>query len=114
MQYVFWTPRMKGLTPALRAALARDRERYAVCTGPLVGFFRGAAQGRRSRARVRWAPTTSTSSSSSGWGRCRPSRGAVQEEMAELRDEGKCGRLGASIHDRPRAGRLATDSILDS
>jgi hypothetical protein len=41
-QYVFWSPRMKGLTPALREALARDRGRYVVATGPLIGFFPGA------------------------------------------------------------------------
>src|SRR5512145_2761833 len=41
MQYVFWTPRMKGLTPALRDALARDRGNYVVATGPMLGFFPG-------------------------------------------------------------------------
>ena len=30
-----------------------------------------------------------------------------------LREEGKIRILGASIHDRPRAGRLAQDSVLD-
>lgn len=44
IQYVFWYPRMKGLTPALRKALARDRERYAVSTGPLFGYFPGAVR----------------------------------------------------------------------
>jgi aryl-alcohol dehydrogenase-like predicted oxidoreductase len=39
--------------------------------------------------------------------------GKVQEELAELRDEGKIRAAGASIHDRKRAGRLAEDSILD-
>ena len=29
IDYVFWSPRMKHLTPALRDALARDRDRYA-------------------------------------------------------------------------------------
>ncbi|MBE0568985.1 MAG: aldo/keto reductase, partial [Deltaproteobacteria bacterium] len=39
--------------------------------------------------------------------------GAVQEEMVKLREEGKVRLLGVSIHDRPRAGKLAEDSILD-
>ena len=42
--YVFWTPRMKGLTAALRDALRRDRERYAVATGPLLGYFPGSVR----------------------------------------------------------------------
>ncbi len=33
--------------------------------------------------------------------------------MSALRDEGKVRWLCASTHDRPRAGRLAADSILD-
>jgi aryl-alcohol dehydrogenase-like predicted oxidoreductase len=37
----------------------------------------------------------------------------VREELRKLREEGKVRLLGASIHDRPRAGRLARDSILD-
>ena len=39
--------------------------------------------------------------------------GGVQEELARLREEGKVRALGASIHDRSRAGRLAEASILD-
>jgi len=38
----------------------------------------------------------------------------VQTEMAALRDEGKVRWLCVSIHDRPRAGQLAADSILDA
>jgi aryl-alcohol dehydrogenase-like predicted oxidoreductase len=38
---------------------------------------------------------------------------AVKEEMVRLREEGKVRALGTSIHDRPRAGKLAGDSILD-
>jgi aryl-alcohol dehydrogenase-like predicted oxidoreductase len=39
--------------------------------------------------------------------------GAVQEELYRLREEGKARLVGASIHDRPRAGKLAGASILD-
>ncbi len=39
--------------------------------------------------------------------------GAVQEEMNRLREEGKVRALGVSIHDRPRAGKLVEESILD-
>ena len=72
VQYVFWSPHMKGLTPALRDALRRDRERYVVSAGPLVGWFPGAVGGRPSARCARSGPTTSTSSSSTGSRRCRP------------------------------------------
>jgi aryl-alcohol dehydrogenase-like predicted oxidoreductase len=39
--------------------------------------------------------------------------GSVREEMRRLREEGKVRALGVSIHDRPRAGHLAEESILD-
>src|SRR5512136_1245252 len=44
VQYVFWSPWMKALTPALRDALARDRDRYVVSAGPLLGYFPGAVR----------------------------------------------------------------------
>ncbi len=50
IQYVFWSPRMKGLTCALRDALACDRERYAVSAGPLLGYFPGAVRRAAERA----------------------------------------------------------------
>jgi hypothetical protein len=42
--YVFWSPRMKGLTPALKDALRRDRDRYVVSAGPLFGWFPGSVR----------------------------------------------------------------------
>ncbi|MEQ9320632.1 MAG: aldo/keto reductase, partial [Polyangiaceae bacterium] len=38
---------------------------------------------------------------------------AVVDELLRLREQGKIRALGASIHDRERAGRLAADSALD-
>jgi aryl-alcohol dehydrogenase-like predicted oxidoreductase len=114
MQYVFWTPRMKGLTPALRDALARDRSRYVVATGPLLGFFPGALRTTVENAR-RILGTDVIDVFQLFWlGKMSALTRGVQAEMAALRDEGKVRWLCASIHDRPRAGRLATDSILDA
>ena len=42
IQYVFWSPRMTGLTVALRRVLTHDRERYVVSAGPLLGYTPGA------------------------------------------------------------------------
>jgi aryl-alcohol dehydrogenase-like predicted oxidoreductase len=114
LQYVFWTPRMKGLTPALRDALARDRGRYVVATGPLLGFFPGSLRAAVEKAR-RTLDTDVIDVFQLFWlGKMSAFTAAVQAEMAALRGQGKVRWLCTSIHDRPRAGRLAGDSILDA
>jgi aryl-alcohol dehydrogenase-like predicted oxidoreductase len=111
--YVFWSPRMKNLTPALRDALARDRERYAVSAGPLLGFMRGGLR-KAAEAALRTLRTDYLDVFQLYWlGKMSAFTGAVQEELVKLRDEGKVRAIGVSIHDRARAGRLAEDSILD-
>jgi aryl-alcohol dehydrogenase-like predicted oxidoreductase len=113
LQYVFWTPRMKGLTPALRDALARDRERYAVSTGPMLGYFRGAIR-RAAENALRVLRTDYLDVFQLFWlGKMSALTGSVRDELVRLREEGKVRAIGTSIHDRPRAGRLAEDSPLD-
>jgi len=113
IQYVFWSPRMKGLTAALRDALARDRERYVVSAGPLLGYFPGAVR-RAAEGALRTLGVDFLDVFQLYWlGKMSAFTRAVQDELARLREEGKVRALGASLHDRPRAGRLAEDSILD-
>jgi aryl-alcohol dehydrogenase-like predicted oxidoreductase len=113
IQYVFWSPRMRGLTPALRDALARDRERYVVSAGPLLGYTAGAVR-RAAEAALRTLSVDYLDVFQLYWlGRMSFFTGPVQEELCRLREEGKMRLLGASIHDRPRAGKLAEASILD-
>jgi aryl-alcohol dehydrogenase-like predicted oxidoreductase len=113
IQYVFWSPRMKGLTLALHDALSRDRERYAISAGPLVGYFPGAIR-RAAEGALRTLGTEYLDVFQLYWlGKMSAFTGAVQEEMVKLREEGKVRALGVSIHNRPRAGKLAEDSILD-
>lgn len=113
VQYVFWSPRMKGLTPALRDALRRDRERYVVSAGPLLGYFPGSVRKAAEKA-LRTLGTEYVDVFQLYWlSKMSAFTGAVQEELLLLRQEGKVRALGVSIHDRPRAGRLAEDSILD-
>jgi aryl-alcohol dehydrogenase-like predicted oxidoreductase len=113
VQYVFWSPHMKGLTPALRDALRRDRERYVVSAGPLVGWFPGAVRRAAERA-LRTLGTDHLDVLQLYWlSKMSALTGAVQEELLRLKEEGKARAVGVSIHDRPRAGRLAEDSILD-
>ena len=104
---------MKGLTPALRDALRRDRERYVVPTGPIFGWFPGAVRRAAERA-LRTLGTDYLDVLQLYWlSKMSALTGAVQEELLRLRAEGKVRAIGVSIHDRPRAGRLAEDSILD-
>ncbi|GAB4235437.1 MAG: hypothetical protein OHK0028_11970 [Deltaproteobacteria bacterium] len=113
LQYVFWSPRMKGLTPALRDALARDRERYVVCAGPMPGYHRAAVR-RAAEAALRTLGIDQLDVFQLYWlGKMSFFTRSVQEELVRLQEEGKVRLVGASIHDRPRAGRLAEDSILD-
>jgi len=113
VQYVFWSPRMRALTPALRDALARDRERYVVSAGPLLGYFPGAVR-KAAEAALRTLGADYLDVFQLYWlGKMSEFTGPVQEELVALREEGKVRALGASIHDRPRAGQLAESSILD-
>jgi aryl-alcohol dehydrogenase-like predicted oxidoreductase len=113
MQYVFWSPRMKALTPALRDALAADRDKYVVSAGPLLGYFPGAVR-RAAEGALRTLRINHLDVLQLYWlGKMSAFTGAVQDELEKLRDEGKVRLLGASTHDRPQAGRLAKDSILD-
>ena len=41
INYLFWTPRMGRATPAVRRALARERKRYVVATGPTTAWWGG-------------------------------------------------------------------------
>ncbi len=111
VQYVFLSPRMPRAP--LREALRRDRERYVLAAGPMLGWFPGAF--RRTVEKVlRGLGTDYLDVLQLYWlGKMSAFTGAVQEELVALRREGKVGAIGASIHDRPRAGRLAEDSILD-
>jgi aryl-alcohol dehydrogenase-like predicted oxidoreductase len=113
VQYVFWTPGMKGLTAALRGALRSDRERYVVASGPFLGFTRRGVR-RAAEARLRALGTDYLDVFQLYWlSKMSAFTGAVQEELLRLKQEGKVRAVGVSIHDRARAGRLAEDSILD-
>lgn len=113
VNYVFWTPFQRKGTSPLRDALKRDRERYVVATGPTLGFFAGGLRRGLDRAlqqldtdyvdvfQIFWLGTTSALTE------------GVTEELVRMRESGKVRRVGVSIHDRERAGRLAEDSVLD-
>jgi hypothetical protein len=83
IQYVFWDPRRKELTRALRDVLARDRERYVVSAGPLLCYFPGAVRRaaeavlRKSAKRGRSARWGSRSTTGSGRGSLPRTRSSI-------------------------------------
>lgn len=114
VNYFFWTSTRTGAaTRVLKEALRRDRERYVVATVATLGFYRGGVRAGAEAAlkklgidyldvfQLGWLGVASA------W-----TEGTV-EALVKLREEGKVRAIGVSIHDRPRAGRLAEDSPLD-
>ncbi len=113
MQYVFWFPTMKGLTLALKDAVRRDRARYVIATGPLLGHLPGLVR-RGVEKRLRTLGTDYVDVLQLSWlGKMSAFTRAVQDEAIRLKKEGKVRAIGVTTHDRPRAGRLADDSIVD-
>jgi len=113
VNYVFFNPTARKLVTPLRDALRRDRERYLVATGPTFGWLPGSAR-RRVESALRMLGTDYLDVLQLYWlGKMSALTEAIVEEMLRLREEGKVRALGASIHDRVRAGRLAEDSALD-
>lgn len=114
MNYVYWTrARTSHLVPTLQAALTKDRERFVLVGATTIGFFgfnvRSAAERVLKQLGtdyldvliLSWLGTTAAYSP-----------GTV-EAMAKLKAEGQVRAFGTSIHDRPRAGKLAEDSAID-
>ena len=108
-----WTPRFKAVTPALREILARDREGHVVATLNMV--FTGGMIRRGVEKALRELGTDYLDVCLLGWlGRTSLLTSGIQDTLRALHDEGKIRLAGTSIHDRPRAGRLARDSMLDA
>ena len=114
INYVFWTPRMGRATAPVRRALARDRDRFVVATGPTIAVRGGGLRRFVERAlkvlgtdhldvlQMHWLGVLSRWSDD------------TVGEMVRLREEGKVQAIGVSIHNRRRAGNLAADSPLDA
>ncbi len=114
INYLFWTTARTGKAlPAVKAALARDRERYVLAAGPTLGWFRGNIR-RGTEKLLRKLGVDYIDVLHLFWlGVSSSLTDGNVEELLKLRDEGKVRALGVSIHDRERAGKLAADSPLD-
>lgn len=114
VQYVFWNPRARAMTGPLQRAFRRDRARYLVAGGPTLAYFPWQLSKYVDRARLLLGTDYLDVLQLYWLGKMsRYSQGMV-DELVRLRESGKVRALAVSIHDRPRAGRLAEDSPLDA
>jgi aryl-alcohol dehydrogenase-like predicted oxidoreductase len=114
MDYVFWTRLRTGkVTGALKRAVARDRERIIVATGPSVGWFGGSVR-RSAESALRELGTDYIDVFHLFWvGVGAAWSDATVEALVKLREEGKIRAIGISTHDRKRAAELAKSSPID-
>lgn len=113
-QYIYWTPRQRRATPAVKAALARDRGRYVLATGPTTAWVGAPLRAWVDRVRrslgvdqidvllLHWLGVASA------W------TGGTRDALHALKESGAVRAIGASIHDRPLAARLAAERALDT
>jgi aryl-alcohol dehydrogenase-like predicted oxidoreductase len=110
---LLWTMRAKGLGNPLREALKSRRDDVAVVGYAKIGWF-GWGVRRGAEALLRELGTDRLDVYMLGWlGVGAAWTSATERELLHLRESGKVGAIGVSIHDRPRAGELAASSPLD-
>ena len=111
--YIFWSPVKKFLKTVIKDVVMKDRDRFMLATGPILGYFAGSVRRAAEKAlrasgsdyldvvQVFWAGKMSFLTRS------------VIDELVKLREEGKARAIGVSIHDRKRAAQLAAQGPLD-
>ncbi len=111
VNYLFYT--RGSFAPVIREAIRRDRERYVVASGPIIGYF-GFTVRRGVEKALRTLGTDYLDVCHLFWaGKMSALGPGTFGELLRLKEEGKIRAIGTSIHDRPRAGRLAEDSPID-
>jgi aryl-alcohol dehydrogenase-like predicted oxidoreductase len=113
VNYVFYTLRARALVQPLRQALGRAREQVVVAAVPTTAYLGGSVRRGAERA-LKALGTDYLDIYQLGWlGVGSAWTDATLGELRHLKESGKVRAIGVSIHDRPRAGRLAADSPLD-
>jgi aryl-alcohol dehydrogenase-like predicted oxidoreductase len=113
INYVFWTPKMRKVTPALKAALKRDRSSIVLATGPTFSYFGGTLE-KSAEAIRRQLDIDQIDILQQFWlGKTAAETESTQEALLKLKADGVVKHIGTSIHDRPRAGQLAKDKVYD-
>jgi aryl-alcohol dehydrogenase-like predicted oxidoreductase len=113
VNYVFWTPNARKVTTSLKAALKRDRESIVLASGPAIGYFGGSLR-RACERLLKKLGTDYIDVFQLFWlGRTSAWTESTIDALVSLRESGMIRAIGASMHDRSRAGKLAADSPLD-
>ena len=113
VNYVFWTPKARGVTPSLKAAIKRNRDSFIIACGPTTGYFGGGIR-RACDQLLKELGTEYIDVFQLFWlGRMSALTPSTVDTLVSLRESGKVRAIGVSIHNRKRAGRLAEDSPLD-
>lgn len=114
VNYFFWAAFRSGpSTKVLRESFPRIRENVVLSAGTTIGWFAGTLRGTVERT-LRKLGTEYLDVFQLNWlGVASSYSEAHIEELMKLREEGKIRKIGISIHDRERAGKLAEDSPLD-
>jgi aryl-alcohol dehydrogenase-like predicted oxidoreductase len=109
-----WNSRgKKGLKSPLREAIAGRRDQVTVMGFASPGWF-GWTVRRGAESLLRELGTDYLDVLLLGWvGVGAAWTDATEKALVELRESGKVRAIGCSIHDRPRAGKLAESSPLD-
>lgn len=108
-----WNFRSGGLKNPLREALKSRRDEVAIAGFASLGYF-GWSVRRGAESLLKNLGTDHLDVLMLGWvGVGSAVTDATMKELVHLRESGKVGAIGCSIHDRPRAGKLAEDSPLD-
>lgn len=113
INFFLWNMRSGGLRSPLREALKNKRDDVAVAGFATFGFFgwtvRSAAENL-----LKELGTDHLDVLLLGWlGVGSAWTNSTEKELVHLRESGKVKAIGVSIHDRPRAGKLAESSPLD-
>lgn len=113
INFFLWSMRSGGLRSPLRDALKTKRDKVAVAGFATFGFF-GWTVRRAAESLLKELGTDHLDVLLLGWlGVSSAWTNGTEKELVHLRESGKVKAIGVSIHDRPRAGKLAEDSPLD-
>ena len=112
MNYWVYGASFRKVTDGIRDVIHKDREAHVVA---MLGMAMAGWQVRRSvEGALRKLRTDYLDVFKLGWlGVTSRESAGIYEALLELKAEGKLRAIGTSIHDRPRAGRLAEDSPID-
>jgi predicted aldo/keto reductase-like oxidoreductase len=113
VNFFLWTMRSGKLRSPLREALTGRRESVAVAGFAQLGWF-GWGVRRGAEKLLKELGTDYLDVYLLGWlGVGSRWSDTIEKDLVHLRESGKVRAIGVSIHDRPRAGRLAAESPLD-